>query len=142
MKSLNRAERNSAFLGFLLLFFITIGLVVVAFFFSMEVPFKENEQLRKKIAVLETEKELADSFNVAMNIAMNELTNFDLKKEPAEATKVSVQMKISRMSELIKDIPNSENSIYTSVIRNLIELNDAKTKLRNLEDGKNYAQQQ
>lgn len=141
MKPLNRAERNNAFLGFLLLFLITIGIVITVVFFSIKVPFSDNERLRSRMLIMQNEKNLSDSFRVAMNVALNELTKFDLKKEPAIVTKRSVQMKIERMSRLIKNMPdeksNEEKSIYDLVIQNLADLNDAKTRIRNLEDQKN-----
>jgi len=90
---------------------------------------------------MQNEKNLSDSFRVAMNVTLNELTKFDLKKEPAIVTKRNVQMKIERMSRLIKNMPdvnsNDERSIYDLVIQNLADLNDAKTRIRNLEDQEN-----
>ena len=90
---------------------------------------------------MQNEKNLSDSFRVAMNVALNELTKFDLKKEPTIVTKRSVQMKIERMSRLIQYMPGErsaeEKSIYDLMIQNLADLNDAKTRIRNLEDEKN-----
>ncbi|MEJ7736642.1 MAG: type VI secretion system TssO [Chitinophagaceae bacterium] len=141
MKPLNRAERNNAFLGFLLLFLITIGIVLTVVFFSIKVPFSENEKLRSKVLMMQHEKNLSDSFRVAMNVALNELAKFNEKKEPAIVTKRSVQLKIERMGRFIKNMPEEtskeEKSIYDLVIQNLADLNDAKTRIRNLEDQQN-----
>src|SRR4051812_35898593 len=103
MKPLNRAERNNAFFGFVLLFSITLGIVIIVSFLSIKVPFRENEQLRRKMLVLESEKNLSDSFRVAMNVTLNELAKFDLKTEPALVTKETVDMKIDKMKRIIKN---------------------------------------
>ncbi len=140
MQPLNRAERNSAFLGFLLLFLITIAVIVAALVFSIQVPCRESEQLRGKIFIMQKEKELSDSFNVAMKKAMVELNTFDIKKEPKEPVgviKQRVQYQIDEMNKWIKHIPSGNTSIYPLVVQNVAELNDAKAKIRNLEDEKN-----
>ena len=141
MKPLNRLERNNAFLGFLLLFLITIAVIMAVIFNSIEVPYRESDQLRKKIFTMQSEKELSDSFNVAMKEAMNELAKFDGKGN-AQAINYSVQLRINKMKKLIEDIPDADNSIYGSVIQNIGDLNESKTKLKLLEDSKNYTQNQ
>jgi uncharacterized protein (UPF0333 family) len=56
MQPSNRSERNNAFLGFLLLFLITIAAIIAVMIFSIEVPCRESEQLRKKMFVMQSEK--------------------------------------------------------------------------------------
>src|SRR5687767_5932672 len=102
MKPLNRAERSNAFLNFLLLFFITIGVLLTTVFFSIEVPCRHNEQLQKKVEDLKYEKKRSDAFAGAMRAALDELKKFDVEGGSVEATKRSVQMKIDGMSQLIR----------------------------------------
>jgi Type VI secretion system, TssO len=130
MKPLNQAERRNAFLGFLILLLITVGVVITAVFFGIEVPFRDNEQLRKTLFIMQQEKQLSDSFSVAMQGAMYELENFDLKKSSASAYRVDV--KIDKMRRLLKDLPDT-NTFYISVVRNLEQLNEAKKKIGSLE---------
>ena len=142
MIPLNRAERNNAFLGFLLLFLITIGIVIMVFFFSIEVPFTENNRLRSRVAVMQREQNLSDTFRVIMDVVQNELA-FDLKKDNVELTHrnvelthSSVQLKLLKMGEIIKKMSDEksteEKSIYEMVIQNLADLNDAKLEISNL----------
>ena len=133
MKPLNRAERSNAFLNFLLLFFITIGVLLTTVFFSIEVPCKNNELLQKKVEDLTNEKRRSDAFAVAMRAVLDELKKFDVEGGSVEATKQSVQMKITGMQQLIKDVPNVDTSIYALVIQSLADLNGAKSEIRNLE---------
>ena len=138
MKPLNRAERNNAFLGFLLLFFITIGIVITVVLFSIKVPFSENERLRSRVLIMQHENDLSDSFRIAMNETLNELKKFDLKDDvPAGYKHRSVQLKIDKMGRTVNKMPDEklkeEKSIYNLVIQNLYELNDDKLKISNLE---------
>jgi hypothetical protein len=141
MTPLNRAERNKAFIGFLVLVVITLVIVITVAFFSLRVQLTEYESLRSRVLVLQNEKNLSDTFRVAMDVTLNELTKFDSKKEPAIVTKGKVQLKIARLNRIMRnyrgDLPENERTLYDLVIQSLADLNDAKTRIRNLEDQKN-----
>jgi hypothetical protein len=140
MKPINRAERNNAFLGFLLLFLTTIGIVLTTVFFSIKVPFQENELLRSKLKVIQIEKNLSDSFRVEMDRTLNELAKFDSKKGSATTTNRNVELQIKKMGRLVNNrsnlISEEDKIIYELVLQNLADLNDAKMRIRNLEDQK------
>ena len=144
MKPLNREERSNAFLSFLLLFLITIGIIIGVIFFSIEVPLRQTEQLQRQMSVMKSEKELSDSFTVVMKEAMNELNKFEVqdeKKIPAAAISEKVELKIKKMNNLIGEVPNGDTSIYALVVQSLRDLNQAKTRIKTQED-KDYAQHQ
>ena len=126
MKPLNRSERNHTFLRFLLLFLVTVALIVTVVLLSVEVPVRESEQLRSKMFDMKKEKDLSDSFSVVMRQAVDELKKFDPEKGDASATSYQVQKRIDRMYEILKEIPNGENSIYDLMIQNISDLNKAK----------------
>lgn len=129
MKPLNRAERNSAFWRFLLLFVITITVLVAVIFFSIQVPMRDNKQLREKFDAMQKEKDLSDSINVQMKEAVSYLNDYDEKKErPYEANR-SAQQRIQRMNDLLKLMPNGENSVYALIIQDLSDLNEAKKEI-------------
>ena len=91
---------------------------------------------------MQNQMNLSDSFRVAMNVAMNELTRYDIEtKEPPYVTKGKVEKKIDNMRSLIRNMPDSksdeERSIYELVIHNIADLNDAKEKIKTLELDKN-----
>jgi hypothetical protein len=130
MKPLNRAERNSAFLRFLLLFLVTIAVMVTVIFFSFEVPVRENEQLRQTILAIQKEKALTAPFNVAMKVAMEELYNYNQAIDNPTAKKLRVKLKIKEMEDLLGQIPPDESNLYNLIVQNLTDLNEAKAKLR------------
>ncbi|WP_310557566.1 type VI secretion system TssO [Flavobacterium sp.] len=48
MDILNKKERNSAFIMFLLMFVVTTGVLIFALFFDFRLPLKENEVLKSE----------------------------------------------------------------------------------------------
>jgi hypothetical protein len=141
MKPLNRAERNNAFFGFLLLFFITIGIVVTVVFLSIKETFRDNQQLRRKMSDIKKEKELSESFRVEMDGALNELKKFDLHEKPISVIQSTVEVKIQKMSRIVRNMPDDnyqdEKSMYNLMIQNIEDLSKAKLKIRNFEDQRN-----
>ena len=129
MKPLNRAERNGAFLRFLLFFSVTIALVVMVIFFSIDVPYNESRQLRRKVVDLQKETNVSASFSALMKEAMDELNKFKLKTESPSAINQRVKYKIDEMEKLMRQIPNSANSVYPLIVQNISDLNNAKYKL-------------
>ncbi len=53
MEPLNKEERTKAFLMFILIFIVTVGIAVGAVFFNIEVPRKENSRLKERNAALQ-----------------------------------------------------------------------------------------
>lgn len=53
MEPLNKEERTKAFLLFIVIFIVTVGIVISAVFFSIEVPRKENSSLKERNKVLQ-----------------------------------------------------------------------------------------
>lgn len=138
MKPSNQAERSSAFVNFLLLFSVTIALVVAVIFFSIKVPFRQNEQLRQRMADMQNEREFSDAFTGVLKEAVDELNKIEERKEPLLATAQRVQFRVDRMNRLIKEIPDEDNSIYALVAQTVEDLNNAKVRIRRLEEEKGY----
>lgn len=130
MKPLNRTERNKAFFRFLLFFLVTITLIVTVVFFSIRVPFRENEEMRKTMFAMQRERAFSDSFAVAMRATVNELNKYESNELTVSAVRGQVENKINRMAALLKSVPNADNSIYTLMIDKMRDLNSAKMKLK------------
>lgn len=129
MKPLNQAERTNAFLRFLLLFIITVALILTVVFFSVKVPFKENEQLRQDMARIKSERQLSESFNTAVKEIADELNKFDASKDPPAAKYAKIKLGIDKMSGLLKNMPNADYSVNMFIVQILGDLNEAKLKL-------------
>jgi hypothetical protein len=141
MSPLNRAERNNAFLRFLLFFLLTVSIVITVVFQSMKMPFKENDLLRSKMLTIQKERKLTDSFRVEMDGALNELKKFDLHEKPISVIQSTVEVKIGKMSRIVRNMPENnsqdEKSLYNLIIQNIEDLSKAKLKIRNFEDQRN-----
>jgi hypothetical protein len=76
-----------------------------------------------------------------MDVALNELTQFDLKEKSVGLIQRSVQLKIDKMSRIVRNMPddkvNDDKSMYDLVIQNVSDLGEAKLRIRNLEAQRN-----
>jgi Tfp pilus assembly protein PilX len=140
MKPLNQAERSSAFLNFLLLFMLTIAVIMTVIFFSIKVPFKQNEHLRYRITLNERDQEFAASFSLLLKETLEELNKFEESKEPASVTTQRVQFKVDELYQKARLAPDAENSIYGIVARSMNDLNAAKAKVKRMEADQGYIQ--
>ncbi|SEK24732.1 hypothetical protein SAMN04487910_0068 [Aquimarina amphilecti] len=67
MKPKNSKERRNSVLKFALLFLFTAALIVTAFFFDFDrIPFKENEVLRERTAIVEKDAKFQKDFSKGM----------------------------------------------------------------------------
>jgi biopolymer transport protein ExbB/TolQ len=142
MQPLNRAERSSAFTSFLILFSATVAIIAAVIFFSIKVPFVQNDQLRSRMQTIRDEQAFTVAFADVMKQVMEELARYDLKNETPLATKQRVRFKLDQLSRMIRDVPDQDNSIYALIVRNLSDLNEAKAQVRELEDEKSFMQRQ
>lgn len=130
MKPLNRVERTHAFLRFLLLFLITVALIVAVVFFSIQVPWKENDQLRQRMAKMQKVADASEAFNTTVRETVDELNKFETKKDqPAFVTRQQVNVFIEKLNRQLKNLPDGENSVNALVVQSLNALNGAKYSL-------------
>lgn len=130
MKPLNRVERTNAFLRFLLLFLITVALIIAVVFFSIQVPWKENDGLRQRMARMQKEADASEAFNTTVRETVDELNKFETKKDqPALVTRQQVNVFIEKLNRQLKTLPDGENSVNALVVQSLNALNQAKYSL-------------
>src|SRR5687767_11688280 len=83
MPPTNQDARRRSFLYFLLFFVITIGVITTTILFSFQVPFKENQKLRKEMDIAENEKAFMQSFGIKLEETMNMLDSVNLSADNA-----------------------------------------------------------
>ena len=130
MKPLNSAERTNAFLRFLLLFLITVALIVSVVFFSVQVPVKENEQLRKQVISLQSDKQLSEAFAKDVRETQLALEKYADPMTPSAATQERVNNQLNTLRNKARQTSNGGGLLYELVVVSLSDLNDAKKKLR------------
>jgi cell division protein FtsL len=62
MDILNKKERNSAFIMFLIMFVVTTGVLIFALFFDFRLPLKENEVLKNENEKISKESNFQKKF--------------------------------------------------------------------------------
>ncbi|MBO0593381.1 type VI secretion system transmembrane protein TssO [Cellulophaga sp. E16_2] len=136
MEILNKKERISAFLLFLLMFLVTIILLFVAVFFSYKLPWKENEVLRAENKKIQYEFMYQKQF-------IKELKRIDVLIDSLDKTKQgNIFLERSINTDLVHikdDIPTDslENrNMYENLILTYKKLLDAKRDLKQVSNAK------
>jgi Type VI secretion system, TssO len=121
MPPLNQAERRKAFLNFLILFSVTVTIITVVIFFSIEVPFKDNRRLRNQVAEYQDQSDLNRSLNTEITDASNLISStMDVRNVNPAAVNASIDQKIRSINNHIAGIKDSiAANYYTVLVRNL-----------------------
>ena len=128
MKPINRAERKKAFGNFLLFFIITVAVIVVTIFFSIQVPARQNQYLLKQMAQVEQEKVFAESFRHKMQETMLMLDSVNQSNNP-DRMELQIQNNIAQLNQMaIQD--SSSSSFYLAITQSLDNLRRTKSDLR------------
>lgn len=128
MRPINEAERKRAFLNFLLLFVVTVAVILIAVFFSVQVPFKENDRLRKEKDLADNEKAALYLFEAKMQETMNLLDSINMSNNAYRYSNY-VEENIRKMSAMISD-SSDVKSICTKVTDNLKSLQTAYDQIK------------
>jgi hypothetical protein len=134
MKPLNQAERRTAFASFLLFFLITIGVVVIAVFSSMQVPFKDNKKLKKEKAENDKEMNILIEFDRKMEHTTRLLDSFHLSTNRFQA-EAEINKNLEDLAALANT--NASGTVHTTtskMVYNLTNLYNAKKDLRDQSD--------
>jgi len=133
MEPTNKNERRKAFWNFFLLFLVCIILVGATVFSSTRVPFRQNEQLRKEIAEVETERNFSGTFFTQMTELGNMLDSITSKeKTVADQMDVDITQNIKNLDASVNNYNGYNKAFYKNVVLILRDLHESKKQLRNL----------
>jgi hypothetical protein len=130
MKPVNQAERRRAFTNFLLFFLATIALIIAAVFFSVQVPFKQNNKLQVQVSAIENEKSLAERFANKLNETMGYFESVNKPDMQSEMLNDKITQNLSAMTSMISVDSTMFKGLYQNVITTLYEYQGAKKDLR------------
>lgn len=137
MEILNKKERTSSFLLFLLMFVITVGILFTAFFFSYKLPWKENAVLRAENQKIRFEFLYQKKFIKDLELVDNLIDSLDNTREGYFFLEQSINADlIDIKSEIPKDSVEDQ-SMYQNLILTYKKLMDAKRDLKQVENAKN-----
>jgi hypothetical protein len=133
MEPLNQVERRKALTNFLIFFTITVALIIAAVLFSVEVPFKQNEQLREQMSIVEQERDFAERFVTKMKetIQLLDSVNKNEVRSP-EILDNKIQTNIGVMGQMIDTDSISQKNLYSFIVNTFTELRIAKKGLRDV----------
>ena len=136
MKPKNSKERRNSFLKFLALFLLTVGMIMLAVFFSYSVPKKENVNLRAQTKAIDAAMGFQSGFYTEMEGVKSLLDSID---EPGIDRGFQKSMINAKLVELRGTIPtkDDENHLYDmhmAIIDLYVDLQIAKDKEYELRD--------
>ncbi|WP_276483634.1 type VI secretion system TssO [Paraflavitalea pollutisoli] len=135
MPPINQDARRKSFMYFLLFFVITIGVITTTILFSFQVPFKENQKLRKEMDRAENEKAFLQSFEIKLEETMNLLDSVNLSAENAYLMDSKISRNIDQMLTMSSSDSLSIKGMINVIIDNLKNLQLAKKQLRDVNNG-------
>ena len=130
MQPVNQAERSKAFVNFLLFFIATIALILTAVFFSVQVPFKQNEKLQEQVASFENERTLAERFANKLNETLGYFESVNKPNMQPEMVNNQITQNLNAMSTMISMDSTMFKGLYQNVLTSLYDLQGAKKDLR------------
>ena len=136
MEVLNKKERTSSFLLFLLMFAITIGILFTAFFFSYKLPWKENEVLRAENQKIRYEFLYQKRFMTSLEDIDKKIDSLDNAREGYFFLEQSIN---ADLIDLKSDIPKEslgDRGMYENLILTYKKLVDAKRDLKQVESAR------
>ena len=136
MEVLNKKERTSSFLLFLLMFAITIGILFTAFFFSYKLPWKENEVLRAENQKIRYEFLYQKRFMTSLEDIDKKIDSLDNAREGYFFLEHSIN---ADLIDLKSDIPKDslgDRGMYENLILTYKKLVDAKRDLKQVESAR------
>ncbi len=130
MKAQNTSVRNAQFGRFLIFFIIVIAVVIAATLFGIQVPTKENMQLKNQMQLQEEQIVFQNEF---LKLNMETVQLLDTLGVPGintELTDGRITAKIQQLDALIQQYAGSGKVAYMTVVKGLTGHNEAKKLLR------------
>lgn len=136
MDILNKKERTSAFLLFLLMFIITTGVLFFAIFFNYKLPIKENEVLKNENDKILAEFNFQKSFSDKIEHIGVLIDSLDKSPESFQFIEQNITYELVELKEKIPADSDQSLKLYDNVIISLKDLVNAKKLLLQVDDSK------
>lgn len=131
MEALNKKERTDAYASFMVFFLITAALLLLAVFFAYQVPFKENERLRKQLKKYEHENEFMNNYVGKLNETKALLDSVNMPTAQALVIDGNLAQKITSMSSMLTADSIRDKRMYELINQILLASQTDKKLLRN-----------
>lgn len=132
MQPLNKDERKKTFINFLLLFLLCIAIITTTIFFSIQVPFKQNDRLLREMRSYVKEKEFSTAFMTEMSEIAGMLDTINTKALKPDLLDGSITESIKKLNLKIDADSANDKSLYRRVVFILSDIQAAKKQLRDI----------
>ncbi|MBC9798006.1 type VI secretion system TssO [Sinomicrobium weinanense] len=135
MEILNRKERVSAFLLFLLMLVITVGVLIFAVFFNYKLPWRENEALKQENDRIMNEFRYQEKFSSKIDELTASIDSLNRAGDGFQFLEQTINLELAKLKEGIPaDKETYKNTLlYNNVILNLNDLVKSKRRLQLLQ---------
>lgn len=132
MQPLNKADRKKTFTNFFLLFLLCIVIITTTIFFSLQVPFKQNDRLLKEMRSYVKEREFSTDFMTQMSEIAGMLDTINTKALKPDLLDGRITESIKKLNLKIDADSASDKTLYRSVVFVLSDIQTAKKQLRDI----------
>ncbi len=136
MDILNKKERFNAFILFLLMFFITTGVLITAIFFNFKLPLKENEVLKTENDKMNAQFTFNNDFTKKMEDISKLVDSLDRAPESFQFIEQSINYDLIELKEKIPNDSLVNRDLYENFIITTSEFVKTKKKLFLSKDSK------
>ncbi|MEP7108444.1 MAG: type VI secretion system TssO [Ferruginibacter sp.] len=130
MQPSNTPERKRAFIIFLLLFVVSAGMVILLAFSSVQVPLKQNQQLREQMDNADKDREFSKKILDQMTDIINMLDSINKKAPNPEILNGEISDRLSKMNLTVNEDSAYNKELYHNVFFILSELQTARKDMR------------
>jgi len=136
MDILNKKERLSAFLLFLLMFVITTAVLIAALFYNFKLPLKENELLKKENDKITEQFAFQKQFSEKVEEITTMVDSLDKAPESFQFIEQKINFELVELNEKIPADTDQELKVYDNTILIIKNLVNAKKALLQVNDSK------
>ena len=130
MQPINKDDRRKAFINFLLLFILSTGIIIAIVFFSIQVPFKQNDQLSKQVSSFQQERDFSQNFFIQVSATNSMLDSINTKSLRPDLLDGDITESIKKLNTLVNTDSVGNKNIYANVVQLLADLQSSKKQLR------------
>ncbi|MBS1755215.1 MAG: hypothetical protein KF825_08135 [Ferruginibacter sp.] len=132
MDPINKTDRRKAFTNFFFLFIVCILIITTTIFFSLQVPFKQNDRLLKEMRSYVKEREFSNDFMTQMSEIAGMLDTINTKATKPDLLDGRITESIKKLNLKIDADSANDKTLYRSIVFVLSDIQTAKKQLRDM----------
>lgn len=132
MELLNKQERQKAFIAFLIAFFLTFSIMLVAVSFNFYMPKAENKMLKAENELMKREYEYQTNFSVKIDSVRMAIDSINSPKVDNDFQQRLANVMIANIYQKIPKDTTENKKMYNNIILAYKNIIDYKKQIRSL----------